>query len=378
MGLTPSTNKCFQSEYGNNPRTPFQDYFTSYSVGLPSSKYNYFTFGVLGSADDGVPTYDPINRVLDISSGFGAGGFTKVWTPAIPAQFGGLDRAKYIALRSTATTLPSNGDEIVWEVCAAAEQQVGTIPVSMVPGVTNPTSDPRIASAAITCIDPTTWLVFSFYLSNETVFIGYERLPFGKPIFGGIDDYHAFSHLVPVAKRALNDPSNNFAVYAMAFNKSKGHARYLINGQEVYRVEGFGMPISRDHRTADSGGNDQVVTLNTISPGFGTATLLDMLNPIKEAESFEPLSASAASGVVATSIDPLRPLVELGLPVQYIDPIRVNTSTGAALQVGQAPSGGADTFDFLVTADAGTTTRLFGNGALLRMKWAHTHQVTPF
>lgn len=378
MSLTPSTNSCFQVDYGTYPRTPFQDYFTSYTVGLPTSKYNYFTFGMLGVADDGVPTYDSVNRILDISSGFGSGGFTKVWTPTIPAQYGGLDRAKYIALQSAPTTLPSNGDEVVWEVCAAAEQQIGTIPGSMLPGVTNPTSDPRISSGAITVIDQTTWLIFSFYLSNETVFIGYERLPFGKPIFGGTDDYHAFSHLVPVAKRALNDPSNNFAVYAIALNKKGGYVRYLINGQEIYRIKGFGMPIDRNYRTADSGGNDQVIPLNTVSPGFGTATLLDMLNPIKEAESFEPLSASAASGVVASSINPLRPLVELGLANQYQDPIRTNTSTGAPLAVGQSPSGGTDTFDFLVTADGTTATRLFGNGALLRIKWAHTHIVTPF
>lgn len=376
MAATPSVNKCFQDSYGTHPRTPFQDYFTSYSVGLPTSFYQYFTY--LGnSADDAVATYDGVNRILNLNSGVGGAGFTKTWTPAIPALTGGLDRAKYAVLKSIPVALPTNGDEIVWESCAAMQQQVGTIPASMLPGVVNPTADPRIASSAISCIDLTSWLFFSFYLSNEQVYVGYERLPLGLPPFGGTGDYHAFSHLVPVQKRASDDPSNNFAVYAIAINRKLSMVRWLINGIEVFRKVGLGMPIDRTYRTADSGGNDQIADIPSIYVGFGNLTMLDMLNPVKDTSLPETLAVTATGVNPATAINPLRPLVELGLPATYIDPIRVHTDTGLPVQVGQAPSGSTDTFDFLVTADATTATRLFGNGSLLRLKWVHQHQVTP-
>lgn len=374
-GVTPTTNKCFQTDYGPFPRTQFQDYFTAYSVGTPTSNYSYYSVNSLGNADDGVVTYDSVNRILDINSGVGSGGFTRVWTSTIPEQLGSLDHMKYVVLRKEPTVLPSNGDEIVWEVCAALEQQVGTIPVSMLPGVTNPRSDPRIASGVVTCIDPSTWMVFSFYITDETVYVGYERLPFNTILFGGTHNYKAFSHLIPVSKRVSTNPSINFDVYAIGFNKKEGRVRYFINGVEVYRVQNIGMPIDRNSRTVDYDGNEEVVSLDSVYTGFGTETLLDHINPVKEVESYEPLSASAASGSVATSINPLRPLVELGLPTPYLDPVRTRTSTGTPVYVGDSPSGGADTFDFLVTSDATTSSRLFGNGAHLRLKWVHTHLI---
>jgi len=376
MAATPSVNQCFQDQYGANPRTPFQDNFSNYSVGLPTSSYQYFTF--LGNyADDAVATYDSVNRVLNLNSGVGGGGFTKIWTPAIPALTGGLDRSKYAVLKNVPVPLPNNGEEVIWESCAAMEQQIGTIPASMLPGVTNPIADPRIATSAISCIDFASWLNFSFYLTNEQVYAGYERLPLGLPPFGGTGNYHAFSHLIPVQKRASDNPSNNFAVYAIAINRQKSMVRWLINGNEVFRVIGLGMPIDRTYRLADSGGNDQIPDVASISLGFGNFTLLDMINPVKDTSLPETLAASSTVGGASAAIEPLRPLVELELPAIYIDPVRVHTDTGLPLQVGQAPSNNTDTFDFLVTSDATTVTRLFGNGALLRLKWVHQHQVKP-
>jgi hypothetical protein len=372
---TPSVNECFAEKYGGRPRTNFQDYFTSYSVGLPTSFYNYFNY--LGTyADDATALYNSANRTLELNSGVSGGGFTKIWTPTIPALTGGLDRSKYSVLRKTAAALPNNGEEIVWESCIAMQQQIGTIPASMLPGVTNPTADPRIASSALSCVDFTTWLVFSFYLSNEQIYVGYERLPLGLPPFGGTGNYHAFSHLVPIAKRASTDPANNFAVYAIAINRKKSMVRWFINGNEVFRVIGLGMPIDRTYRLADSGGNDEITDISSIYFGFGNFSLLDMINPVKDTSLPMTLAATSTYGTASTAIDPLRPLVELALPSLYIDPVRVRTDTGAPLQVGQSPSGNTDTFDFLVTSDATTATRLFGNGSLLKLKWVHIHQVT--
>jgi len=318
------------------------DNMSSYGVGA-NDDYYLFTNGV-DNGDDGTVTYDNVNKWLEIDSST----FTKTWVTT-PAATGGLDHVKYLAYHKTAVTLPDDGSEVLYEVVASGKQTIGTIPGALQPGVTNPLSDLRIAGSAINTIDYATWMVYDVFFTDETIYAFYERLPFGRTDFGGSDvNYHAFSHAIPIGSRDRTDPINDFARVGIAINKSKGYVRWLVNGVEKFRVTDLGMPIDRKYRILDHGGISQRVTQNTLNVGFGTFTLLDMSNP----SASDP--AIAMTMAAAATKDANTPLLQLGLPAQYIDPDQVNTATGADIAA-----------TFLDNTDG---NRLFGNGAVLRIK----------
>ena len=323
-------------------KTMLYDNMSNYGVGA-SDNYYLFTNGV-DNGDDGTVTYDSGNGWLEIDSST----FTKTWV-ATPAATGGLDHVKYLSYHKTAFTLPDDGSEVLYEVTASAKQTIGTIPVALQPGVTNPTSDLRIAGSAINTIDYATWMVYDVFFTDETIYAFYERLPFGRTDFGGSDvNYHAFSHAIPIGSRDRTDPINDFVTVGIAINKSKGYVRWLVNGKEMFRVTDIGMPIDRKYRILDHGGISQRVTQNTLNVGFGTFTLLDMSNPSVSDPAVTMVMAAAGNKDANT------PLLQLGLPAQYIDPDQVNTTTGADVAA-----------TFLDNTDG---NRLFGNGAVLRIK----------
>jgi hypothetical protein len=354
--------------------TLFFDNFRSYAVG---SGYSYFASGA-AVGDDGVATPATSgNPYLDINSGVGGAGFTKSLSPSpIPNPTGGLDHVHYLVYRDGAFNLPNDGTEFIYEARAAAETQPGTIPSGLEPvdlGVTNATDDIRIAGSAVNSIDFVSWMVFDVFFSNETIYAFYERLPFGKPSFGGPGpDYHAFSHCIPIAKRNKSDPLSQFDTVAIAINRAEGTVRWLVNGEEKFRVKDIGLPLDRSLRILDHGGPATKVDLKQINIGFGTFTLLDMLNPVYSSLP-QALAVSTMNAAIAVdfeaSIDPNRPLVQLGIDAQYIDPQRTDNVTGDDLAVGSAPSAAGGAFNFLVPSDIDTSSRLFGNGARLRLQW---------
>lgn len=341
----------------------FFDNMKNFSVDTAGSNYTYFTNG-FSNGDDAVVNYNAQGGYLNVNSGVGAGGFTKTWTSTLPDPYGGLDHVKYLVYRNQSYKLPTDGSEVIYSGNMSVEQQFGNVPLSMIEGVTNLASDIRIAAGALNVIDYETWLVFDLFVSNESYYALVERLPFGKPSFGGsLPDYHAYSHTVFLAKRERTSPGTDFDTLSIAFNRKEGMARWMINGVEKFRVNNFGIPLDRTYRLLDHGGPDQVVELKQINVGFGTFTLLDMVNPDKD------VSLSQAM-VDAGSIAPMLPLLQLGPDYQYVDPTRVDRATGADLQVGQAPYAGRTPYDFLQkTDDASGAHRNFGNGARICVKY---------
>ena len=98
-------------------------------------------------------------------------------------------------------------------------------------------------------------LVFTFVLTNEDIYVGYEISPFGKVEFGGPGpDYNACGNLVPIRKRDVCDPIGDFVKLAIGYNYAENIVRWLINDQEVYRINRLGFPIERKYRN----GNDNV------------------------------------------------------------------------------------------------------------------------
>jgi hypothetical protein len=321
------------------------DVFHDTLVNFPTSS-DYYLFANASDiqGDDATVSYNVSDGCLDVDSSV----FTKLWTLDIDPQ-GGLDHVKYLTYRNGAITLPGSDVELVVETEMAGVQYLGTIPAALQPGITNPNADLRIACGALNTIDYASWMVYDCMVTNEEYYAFYERLPFGRSDFGGsMNTYHAFSHCIPIGKRDKSDPANDFANIKICVNKEKDYVRWVINGQEKLRINRLGMPIDREYRILDHGGESEVVDQSHINVGFGTFTLLDMANPVKGPSLVRAMQ-------LAGSDTPLQPLLQLGLSDQYIDPISVD------------PVSGSDIPATFLSNDS--DNRLFNNGALLRLKY---------
>lgn len=334
----------------------------NYAVG-PGQEFYYFSTG-FNDGDDGVATYNSTEGYLEINSST----FTKLWTPGYPDPIGGLDHVKYLVYQTTPFDLPDDGSEIVYSVTAAGQINPGTVPASIADGVTNAGDDIRLAGCAINCIDYETWMVYDFFLSNETIYAFYERLPFGKPSFGGSGpDYHAYSHAIPIAKRNKEDPLNQYNELSIAINRKNSIVRWLVDGEEKFRIKDIGLPIEREYRILDHDGPSLPAEPEFANFGFGTFTLLDMNNPVYSTLPSAYATQAIQGGTGDDAIAPNKPLVQLGLDPQYIDPQRTDALTGNDLAVGDEPRINGGTFSFLSPIPA-PDARLFGNGAILRIK----------
>jgi hypothetical protein len=142
-------------------------------------------------------------------------------------------------------------------------------------GVCDPTDDPRLAAVGMNTIDFESFMVFDFFITNETVYALYERLPFGRPALG---NYAAFTFMIPVAP-AHPDHENHLRV---TYNKSEGTVRWFVDDDEVFSVDQIGYHIDRDYMTIDHGGVEELVVPNQIDCGMGLFTLLDGHLPSEE------------------------------------------------------------------------------------------------
>jgi len=171
--------------------------------------------------------------------------------------------------------------ELLYEAKVKCEVSGATrhpYPNALVP---TPDEDPRLAACAINSIafqefndgiGKGAWLVADFFMTNNLLFALYERLPFGKPSFGGdLNEYHAGTHFIPVAYRTPDE----WHKLGIAFNHQLGIIRWLINDVEVYRVTRVGFPLPLCDRALDHGGQPEEVFPQHLSFGFGTFTLLD-------------------------------------------------------------------------------------------------------
>ena len=237
----------------------FADNFSDEVIpGSPLSPY-IFTFDPAGH--DGTATATENN--MTVSS-----------VPFTTTTDGLFDHVKYLVYQSRSYVAPSCNYEIVYESVINATQTLPTeIPYpDDLRGVNNAAADPRVASSALNVVDPDNFLVFDIMFTNQQIFAVYERLPIGRT---ATNNYCAFTHLIPIGQC---DPTT-FTKVAIAYNKKAGYVRWLINGQEKFRVDRLGFPIDRKYRILDHGGIPSLIVPRNLLYGFGTFTLLDMYNP---------------------------------------------------------------------------------------------------
>ena len=196
---------------------------------------------------------------------------------------GGLDHVKWLVFadRTTAAGLPGFAAPEGRELAVAATLSARTFGTKHHPfggAVEDPGRDLRLACCALNGFDVASWMVFDLLLTNERIFAVYERLPFGRGP-GGLGAYASFTFQVPVAERRPGDEHE----LGIAYDRSAGTVRWLVGGEERFRVDRIGRLVDRKYMTIDHGGAEEDVAPAQLGFGMGMFTLLDGRLPSGEA-----------------------------------------------------------------------------------------------
>ena len=134
--------------------------------------------------------------------------------------------------------------------------------------IDDPEDDNRLAAVGMNVIDFESFMVFDFFVTNETIYAIYERLPFGRPVLG---NYAAFTFSIPLTSTLPGEQHH----LKVAYDKNAGTVRWIVDDIERYAVSAIGHHIDRSYMTLDHGGVEQTVAPNQLACGMGMFTLLD-------------------------------------------------------------------------------------------------------
>jgi hypothetical protein len=260
------------------------DFSGGFSTAGPDARWTFIGFGP-HVADDGIVRTSA--RGLEVVSGgtnpaTGEPAFVRTLAPegVNPHGLPGLlDHLKWFAFFDhpaadhEATTGFPGFDAVPGHVLSCAVslsgRTFGTQGHPFGDAVVAPDADLRLATVTVNAVDPETSTVFNFFLTNERIYAFYERLPNARAELG---PYAAFSYAVPVADRSPDEWHH----LEIAYDRSAGLVRWLVEGREVFRVTDLGAPLdSREHLLIDHGGRPRRVEPRQLRFGMGMLTLLD-------------------------------------------------------------------------------------------------------
>ena len=293
LAVVAVASSALHAEGNDGYRILWDDFKDGFAVSVapgPDIKWLYFAFpqtdGGLFVGDDGIATVSrtgPTKGLTVQSSGtnFDTGEPAFVKTVGLegeadnPGLPGGLDHVKWLVYMNhfASSGQPGfdavPGQELTYEARVGG-QSFGTGANPFGDAVDNPDDDLRLGAVAMNAIDLETFMVFDFFLTNDSIYAFYERLPFGRPFLG---NYASFSFQIPVASRRPGDTHR----LRIAYDRSAGVVRWLIGDEEVFRVDRVGQLIDRQFMTLDHGGVEPEVPLelNQLWGGMGMFTLLD-------------------------------------------------------------------------------------------------------
>jgi len=261
--------------------TLYWDNFTNgYTVDTPGAKWNHFRYGAFVADDAQVfPAGDSTHSWLEIDAkGTGQGGspaFTKTVAPdPISGLPGALDHVKWLVYMNHTSSRGYAGfdAQLNYELSCTMVTGGQTYGVSKHPfgsNVPSATEDPRLASFAMNTIDLESNMVFDFMFTNGRIYAIYERLPFGR---GTMGNYAAFTYAIPVK---AYKPWLYYET-TIAYDRTAGVVKWLIDGVEVFRVSRVGYRLaSRQYMLLDHGGTEQAVSMKQLNCGMGMFTMLD-------------------------------------------------------------------------------------------------------
>jgi hypothetical protein len=132
--------------------------------------------------------------------------------------------------------------------------------------VTDPDTDFRLGCFAMNTIDTETGMVFDVWMTNRAIYPYYERLN-----LTGTATFHAFSSVFP----AVNRMPEETAKVTVAYDRSAGVARWLVNDLEVARVTNIGFMAPEATMIIDHGGIPEEAAPRQLNCGMALMTLLD-------------------------------------------------------------------------------------------------------
>ena len=251
--------------------TLWDDFSAGFTIGTPGAKWFYF----------GTPDGFQANNAVTSVSGHTLTSKSPGVNPATgqPAYTlsGTIDHTKWLVYANKFNgSFPgfkaNPGEEIVLGARIGG-RTYGTDENPFGSAVPDDEDDLRLASTAMSVADFETYTIFSFFMTNEHLYVWYERLPFLK---SATYDYAAFNYAIPVAERHPNEMHN----LAVAFDKQRGTVRWLVEGKEVFKITQIGHRLpSSTYLYTDHGGPNETTSPNQLALGMGTFTLLDGYRP---------------------------------------------------------------------------------------------------
>jgi len=320
----------------------WDNFKTGFDVGAPGSSAKWFYFAGAGFVgDDGIATTSPMGLNVRSSGTFdGHPAFTKTvgqeQTSGLP---GGFDHVKWLVYMNhfSSNGVPGfdalPGKQVVCQSTIGG-RSFGNAGHPFGSAVTNPDDDPRLAAMAMNVIDLDTFMVFDMFFTNQGIYALYEHLPFARASFGGpYNEYAAFTYVIKVATRTPGDTHD----LAVAYDKSAGVVRWIVDGKEKFRVDNIGFRIDRKFMLLDHGGDDTHFSPNQLDCGMGMFTLLDGHAPQGDASGKGLVQLSSVLGFY------FNPAVGAPTPETFVDPASLASSRlwgeGAQLSVRVATVG---------------------------------------
>ena len=243
----------------------------------PNARWFYFAAGPF-VGNDGIETtsrhgLNVVARGVNDATGEPAFTLTLASEDENGGLPGGLDHVKWLvyARHFASSGYPgfdaAPGHELACETWMRA-RTYGTAGHPFGDAIDDPEDDNRLAAVGMNVIDFESFMVFDFFVTNETIYAIYERLPFGRPVLG---NYAAFTFSIPLTSTLPGEQHH----LEVAYDKNAGTVRWIVDDIERYAVSAIGHHVDRRYMTLDHGGVEQPVAPNQLACGMGMFTLLD-------------------------------------------------------------------------------------------------------
>ncbi|MDY7229322.1 DUF6081 family protein [Hyalangium rubrum] len=186
---------------------------------------------------------------------------------------GGIDHVKWLAYMNTTSSWGFPGFNVGFREAlecstSLSAQTFGTEYHPFGGLVSNAQDDLRLAGVAMNTVDFESNMVFDFMLTNQRVYVIYERLPFGRT---ATNHYAAFTYAIPVKART---PSQTHQM-TISYDRMARTVTWILDGVVVFTVTQPGYRIDRQWMVIDHGGTEQAVVMRQLNCGMGMFSLLD-------------------------------------------------------------------------------------------------------
>jgi hypothetical protein len=179
-----------------------------------------------------------------------------------------FDRFKYFIVFGSSFAAQTSQEASFMAVISAHTNMTDQSPFT---SVQDPASDFRLGYAGFTVFDESSELWFSYFITNDTVFAGYERY---TP-FGVTSPYAMFTFAMPL----ISILPDSIHTYAINFNAGQKSVRWIVDGVEVYKIYSIGSFITNEFRPLLATGTEDVTFPNQVRIGFGTFDFLEAYSP---------------------------------------------------------------------------------------------------